>query len=227
MSSFNGLSESHAKELLLTHGYNELPETESRHITEIILEVLREPMFILLLSCGIVYLLLGDYAEGILLLCWILVIIYITIYQHRKTEKSLGKLRQIASPMSTVMRDGKACRIAGRELVPGDIILVHEGERIPADAHLLEVHQLMVDESMLTGESIPVLKEMTPNSCDESSLFGGTLVVSGKGMARVNLTGIHTKMGKIGQALKTIEEGETRLQKETRWLIKRLFLGGI
>lgn len=227
MSSFNGLSESHAKELLLTHGYNELPETESRHITEIILEVLREPMFILLLSCGIVYLLLGDYAEGILLLCWILVIIYITIYQHRKTEKSLGKLRQIASPMSTVMRDGKACRIAGRELVPGDIILVHEGERIPADAHLLEAHQLMVDESMLTGESIPVLKEMTPNSCDESSLFGGTLVVSGKGMARVNLTGIHTKMGKIGQALKTIEEGETRLQKETRWLIKRLFLGGI
>lgn len=114
MSSFNGLSESRAKELLLAHGYNELPEGESRNFTTIIFEVLREPMFILLLACGVVYLLLGDYAEGILLLCWIVVIIYITIYQHRKTEKSLSKLRQIASPMATVIREGKASRIAGR-----------------------------------------------------------------------------------------------------------------
>lgn len=227
MSSFNGLSESRAKELLLAHGYNELPEGESRNFTTIIFEVLREPMFILLLACGVVYLLLGDYAEGILLLCWIVVIIYITIYQHRKTEKSLSKLRQIASPMATVIREGKASRIAGRELVPGDVILVHEGERIPADAHLLEAHQLMVDESMLTGESMPVLKTVESHNREEASLFSGTLVVSGKGMASVSLTGIHTRMGKIGLALKTIEEGDTRLQQETRWLIKRLFLGGI
>jgi P-type Ca2+ transporter type 2C len=197
--SYSGISDNKAKELLEQFGYNELPSAKSKGILQIALEVFKEPMFLLLISCGAIYLLLGDYLEGVFLLASVLVIIFITFYQHQKTEKSLEALKQLSSPRALVIRDGKEIRIAGREVVPGDMIILNEGDRVPADAQLLESHHLTVDESLLTGESLPVLKtaEETLHR-DENKVFSGTLVLQGKGFAQVTETGIHTQFGKIG-----------------------------
>ncbi len=217
-----GLTEKEAADRLLQHGYNELPSADQKSVLDIVLGVIREPMFILLLACGTVYLLLGDYSEGVILLSWVLVIISITFWQHRKTEKSLEALKQLSSPRALVIRDGKEVRIPGREVVPGDILLLHEGDRVPADAQVLESEHLTLDESLLTGESAPVLK--TDQAVSE--VYSGTLVVQGKGMARVVRTGVKTSFGKIGVSLKSIEPDGTRLQREMKSLIRNLFLAG-
>jgi len=222
-----GLSKTKAANQLKSHGYNELPSSKPKNILRIALEVMREPMFILLISCGILYMLLGDYTEGIILLSTNLIIIFITFYQYQKTEKALDALRQLSSPRALVIRDGEEIRVPGREVVPGDVILLHEGDRIPADSQIIEALNLIVDESLLTGESVPVQKHYTANTTDPLGLvFSGTLVVQGKGKALVTATGISTHFGKIGSSLQSIEEEETRLQKEMKVLIKNLFIIG-
>jgi Ca2+-transporting ATPase len=184
-------------------------------------------MFLLLISCGVLYMLLGDYREGSIMLSTIFVIIFITFYQHRKTERALEALKKLASPRVLVMRDGAEVRIPGREVVPGDIMVLNEGDRVAADATLIDALHLTVDESMLTGESVPVTKEIGKGAVhNQSSVFSGTMVVKGKGFAEVNSTGIHTEFGKIGTSLGKIVEEETRLQKEIKVLIRYLFLIG-
>lgn len=222
-----GLTSLRATEQLKQYGFNELPSARPKKIWQIVIEVVREPMFILLISCGVLYMLLGDYTEGIILLCWVFVIIFITFFQHRKTEKSLEALRQLSSPRALVIRDGIEIRIAGRELVPDDIILLNEGDRVPADAIVLDSNNLTVDESLLTGESIPVLKvpiDETQNNLNW--IYSGTLIVRGKGMAKIINTGINTQFGKIGSSLQTITLDDTRLQHEMKTLIRNLFFGG-
>ncbi|WP_295335101.1 cation-translocating P-type ATPase [Flavobacterium sp.] len=218
----NGLTSAKAAEQLKTFGYNELPSAKPKSVWQIALEVIKEPMFILLLGCGLVYLVLGDYTEGIILLCWVFVIIFITFYQHRKTEKSLEALRQLSAPRALVIRDGIETRISGREVVPEDVIILNEGDRVPADVAIFESNHLTIDESLLTGESVPVLK----NENTENKAYSGTLVVQGKGLAKVLHTGIKTQFGKIGTSLQAIEEDSTRLQREMKKLIRNLFIGG-
>lgn len=222
-----GLSTLEATEQLKSQGYNELPSSKPKNILKIALEVIKEPMFLLLISCGVLYMILGDYREGSILLSTILIIIFITFYQYQKTEKALDALKQLSSPRALVIRDGKEIRIAGREVVQNDIIILNEGDRVPADAILLDALHLTIDESLLTGESVPVTKSCQTNSTDTNGLvFSGTLVVQGKGMAKVLATGIHTQFGKIGTSLQSIEQDETRLQKEMKVLIRNLFIIG-
>jgi len=225
----NGLSSNDAKNRLKDSGYNELPTSKPKNILSIALEVVREPMFLLLITCGVLYMLLGDYREGTIMLATIFVIIFITFYQHRKTERALEALKKLSSPRVLVMRDGQEIRIAGREVVPGDIMILNQGDRIAADATVVDALHLTVDESMLTGESIPVTKGVERSGEQKQSVvFSGTLVVKGSGLAQVNTTGIHTEFGKIGTSLGKIEEEETRLQKEMKVLIRYLFLiGGV
>jgi len=167
---------------------------------------------------------LGDYREGIILMSSILLIIAITFYQYQKTESALDALKQLSSPRALVIRNGVETRISGREVVPDDIIVLHEGDRIAADADLVEAVNLTVDEAMLTGESVPVAKAGLPDSVDNvGRVFSGTLIVRGKGVGRVTATGIHTEFGKIGTSLQSIEQDQTRLQKETTVLIRSLF----
>lgn len=218
----SGITENKASELLKRYGFNELPSAKSKSVGRIAFEVIKEPMFILLISCGSVYLLLGDYLEGISLLCSVSVIIFISFYQHRKTENSLAALRQLASPRALVIRDGTEIRIAGREVVPEDVIVLHEGDRVPADAILLECNHLSIDESLLTGESVPVIKSQE----SENKIYSGTLVVQGKGIAKVTSTGTNTQFGIIGTSLQSIEQDSTRLQREMKTLIRNLFIGG-
>lgn len=218
----SGITENKASELLKRYGFNELPSAKSKSVGRIAFEVIKEPMFILLISCGSVYLLLGDYLEGISLLCSVSVIIFISFYQHRKTENSLAALRQLASPRALVIRDGTEIRIAGREVVPEDVIVLHEGDRVPADAILLECNHLSLDESLLTGESVPVIKSEE----SENKIYSGTLVIQGKGIAKVTSTGTNTQFGIIGTSLQSIEQDSTRLQREMKTLIRNLFIGG-
>lgn len=222
-----GLSTAEAKENLKIHGYNELPAAKSKNVWHIAVEVIKEPMFLLLISCGVLYMILGDYREGSILLASIMLIIFITFYQYRKTEKALEALRELSSPRALVIRDEIEMRIPGREVVPFDIVLLNEGDRIPADAQILETLHLTVDESLLTGESAAVTKSVQSNTANTAGLvYSGTLVVQGKAVAKVLATGIHTQFGKIGTSLQNIEQSETRLQTEMKVLIRNLFIAG-
>lgn len=224
-----GLSGIEAAQKLKAQGFNELPSAKPKTIGGIALEVMKEPMFLLLISCAVLYMLLGDFMEGSILFSTTSIIIFITFYQYQKTEKALEALRKLSSPRALVIRDGKEVRIPGREVVPGDILLLHEGDRVPADAEVLDSNNLTVDESLLTGESVPVTKTaFLDASGTHGQVFSGTLVVQGKGKARVIFTGTSTQFGKIGASLQTIEQDETRLQKEMKVLIRNLFIiGGI
>jgi Ca2+-transporting ATPase len=223
----DGLTSNRAAEKIKLHGYNELASAKPKNVLRIALEVIKEPMFLLLISCGVLYMILGDYKEGIILLSTIFIIIYITFYQYKKTEKALEALKKLSSPRALVIRDGKETRIPGREVVPDDIIIINEGDRIPADAQLLESLNITVDESLLTGESVPVSKIIEPDAgAAQNKLFSGTLVVQGRGVARVLTTGAETQFGKIGTSLQSIKQGDTRLQKEMKVLIRNLFIAG-
>lgn len=220
------LSSTQAQELLLKYGYNELPSAKSKTIFKIAFEVIKEPMFLLLLSCSILYIILGDYNEGIILLSSVLLIIFITFYQHQKTEKSLDALRKLSSPRALVIRDREEIRIPGREVVPGDILILSEGDRIPADSIIIETNYLMVDESILTGESLAVNKSNDSEN-ENSYVYSGTLVVQGHAYAEVLKTGAQTKFGQIGKSLQSIEKDQTKLQAEMKLLIRNLFITGI
>jgi P-type Ca2+ transporter type 2C len=231
----DGLSARKAAELLVAEGYNELPSSKKRGIVAISLDVVREPMFLLLVGCGVVYLVLGDLQEALMLLAFVFVVIGITLYQERKTERALEALRDLSSPRALVVRDGQPQRIPGREVVCGDILVLAEGDRVPADAVVIRNTHLSTDESLLTGESLPVRKsacdghdEMGPPGGDDLPfVYSGSLVVQGQGKAIVKATGLRTELGKIGKALQAIETEQTPLQKETGRMVRQLALFGL
>jgi Ca2+-transporting ATPase len=235
LSRYTGLSAEEAEQRLLQEGPNELPSRETRNIFVIIRDVVREPMFLLLVGAGLIYFVLGDFEEGALLLSFVLVIIGITVYQERKTERALEALRNLSSPRALVIRDGKLVRIAGREVVRGDCLFLSEGDRVAADALLLSSTNLSIDESLLTGESVPVRKlppegkpgDRRPGGDDQPWLYSGTLVVQGQGVAEVVTTGISTEMGKIGKALQDVEREDTRLHVETSHIVRSIALIGL
>jgi P-type Ca2+ transporter type 2C len=227
-SKLTGLSDAEASQRIAKEGPNELPSTKKRGLLRIGIEVIREPMFILLLACGSLYLILGDVKEAMLLLGFVFVVSGITFFQERKTERALEALRDLSSPRALVIRSGEQKRIAGREVVRGDILILSEGDRVPADSIVLSSTSMSVDESLLTGESVPVSKAPTdrppdlgrPGGDDTPFLFSGTLVVQGQGVAEVCATGPRTEMGKIGKALQTLEVENTPLQRQTGKLVK-------
>jgi len=234
-ASATGLSEQEAHERLKEDGFNELPSSTRRTTLAIALGVAREPMFLLLITSAIIYLALGDVREALILSVSVFVIMGITIFQDRKTERALEALRDLSSPRALVVRDGEQKRIAGREVVRDDILILTEGDRVPADAVLLECNDLMVDESLLTGESVPVRKtawdgmqsSARPGGDDLPFVYSGTMLVQGRGVARVSSTGMRTEFGKIGKALESVETDETFLQKRSGALIRNFAAIGL
>ncbi|MDD1706271.1 MAG: ATPase, partial [Methanoregulaceae archaeon] len=158
LSQFTGLPGQEAARRFREEGPNELPSSDARSVVTIVTDVIREPMFLLLVGAGSIYFILGDIEEGALLLSFVAVIIGITVYQERKTERALEALKNLSSPRALVIRDGSLIRVAGREVVRGDLLFVSEGDRIAADALLVSGTNLSLDESLLTGESVPVRK---------------------------------------------------------------------
>lgn len=244
MAEDPGLSSADAARRLQREGFNELPATERRNFLRILWEVMRQPMFMLLIAGGVVYLLLGDRVEAIMLLLFASLSVTITLVQESRSEKVLEALRNLASPRAMVIRDGRRFHVAGREVVRGDLIVVTEGDRVAADARLLTAQELLLDESLLTGESVPVRKLASgidpgadpaaanaekaprPGGDDLPCLFAGTLVVRGTGIARVHATGARSEMGRIGGALRSIETEQPRLQQQMGRFIRNFALVG-
>ncbi|MFN7684661.1 MAG: cation-translocating P-type ATPase [Oligoflexia bacterium] len=213
-SSVQGLTQAEVTQRLREFGFNELPATGRTSVLKILFRVLREPMLLLLLACGGIYVFSGEPSDGVLLFASALIVVAITLYQEVKSERALEALRELSSPRALVVRDGKLQRIPGREVVPGDLLQVAEGDRVPADATLLSTTHLGVDESLLTGESFAVMKSAG------SGLFSGTLVVAGQALATVTATGPRTEMGRIGKSLSDAPEAPTQLQVEINRIIK-------
>ena len=153
-----GLSGAEATRRLAADGPNELGDARRRALLATVAEVVREPMFLLLIAAGVVYFLIGDRFEAMVLTGFVLVIMAITIFQQRRTDNALAALRDLSSPRALVLRDSVMQRIAGRDVVRGDLLMLQEGDRVPADGELLSAHDLAIDESMLTGESLPLPK---------------------------------------------------------------------
>ena len=224
LKNIQGLSEKYVLEKLKKYGYNEIPSQKKRNIFLIFFSVVKEPMLLLLIGSGLIYFFLGEAADALMLLSFVLVVVGITFYQERKTERTLEALRDLSSPRALVIRDGIQKRIAGRQVVKEDIIILREGDRVPADALVLSCANLLVDESLLTGESMAVRKSewngkdlvKSPGGDDLPFIYSGTLIVQGWGVARVSFIGAQTEIGKIGRALREIRQEDTLLQKEIK-----------
>ncbi|KAF0233926.1 MAG: Ca2+-transporting [Desulfovibrionaceae bacterium] len=230
-----GLSDAEAIHRQHNEGFNEIPQAAKRGMFSIAIEVMREPMFLLLVGCGSLYLLMGELSDALMLLGFVFVVMSITITQERRTERALDALRDLSSPRALVIRDGQQRRIAGREVVRGDLVLLSEGDRVPADAVLRYALNVSADESLLTGESVPVRKSSSQNATgvgkpggdDLPDVFSGSLITRGQGLAEVVAIGAGTELGKIGKALQSIEPVKTPLQSETGHMVKQLAVIGL
>ncbi|HEY4956922.1 MAG TPA: HAD-IC family P-type ATPase, partial [Caldimonas sp.] len=237
-----GLSQAEAARRLAVEGPNALPGGHRRTLVAIALETVREPMFLLLLAAGTLYLVFGDLQEGLTLFGFVLVTLGLTLYQEGKTERAIEALRDLTSPRALVIRDRQPQRIAGRDLVRGDLLQLSEGDRVPADALLVSADGLRVDESLLTGEAVPVGKlraapeaisldpaqrappALRPGGDDLPMVYAGTLIVQGQGLARVVATGPLSAIGRIGTALGTMVAERSPLQEQTAKLVRNLAL---
>lgn len=232
-----GLSEAEARQRLLLEGHNELARQRRRSVFDVVFGVLREPMLLLLLIGGGIYLALGDLGEALMLLAFAGFSVVVTAVQESRSERALAALREIASPRALVIRDGQHRRIPGREVVRGDLVLLGEGDRVPADGWVIENHALALDESLLTGESVAVAKRDTsdegaaavprPGGEGLAYVFSGSLVVRGNGLCRIAATGANSEIGQIGQALALLDTQSPRLYQETRYLIALFAMGAV
>jgi Ca2+-transporting ATPase len=213
-ASRRGLTSSEAAARLAAEGRNALPAADRRSLLALSLNVVREPMFLLLVAAAAVYLALGDAHEAAVLAASIAGVVAITVAQERKAERALDALRDLSSPRALVVRDGERRRISGAEVVRGDLLILAEGDRVPADARLLDAAGLAADESLLTGESLAVEKR------GGDPVFSGTLLTSGQGSAEVLATGARTELGRIGVSLAALQPEKTSLERETARLVK-------
>ena len=217
-------------------GPNALPELERRTALRIVVEVVREPMFALLLGAGVLYLLLGSRGEALVLFAFACFSVAIAIIQEGRSERVLEALRDLTSPRALVIRDGEQIRIPGREVVRGDLLVLAEGDRVPADALLVSGDDVQADESLLTGESVPVRKRVSrdpppadaaPGGDDLPFVFSGTLIVTGGGLAVVTATGLRSEIGRIGHAVTRITPEPPRLQVQTRSFVTGFAIVGL
>ena len=227
-----GLGSASAARRLAEHGPNELPKTERPGPLKLIFEVLKEPMFLLLVLAAAIYLVVGDALEGLVLSAFAALSVGLVAWQQSRSESALEALRSLAAPSARVVRDGIEQVVAAREVVPGDLLLVGEGERVAADARLLRGEGVQVDESLLSGESVPVRKRHcaideigstqppSPGGDDQPWIYGDTLVVQGNGIAEVVATGTRTQAGRIGVSLATIRTEPTLLSRSIQRIVQ-------
>lgn len=216
-----GLTMSEVEHRQKEEGRNELNVSQRRTFWAIASDVCREPMFMLLIGAGAIYLAMGDPHEAIILLGFVVIIMSVTILQERRTEKALEVLKDLSNPRAQVIRDSKISSVPGKDVVRDDIVIISEGERIPADGLLLQAHELAIDESMLTGESEAVPKYLP------ARLFAGTMVVRGQGLIQVTAVGNDTELGRIGKSLQNIITKKSPLQDEIGHLTRHLAYIGV
>jgi Ca2+-transporting ATPase len=224
---WRGLTDSEAQLRLREFGPNTLPAAHKATLLSIAFATLKEPMLVLLLSTGVVYVLIGDSREAVAILASIFLVIGISVVQKQRTERTLEALRDLTSPRALVVRAEGTRRIPSREVVPEDIVVLTEGDRVPADGQVVESVLLALDESLLTGESLPVQKDAVIDQDSSrkggdatSRVYSGSLVVRGHGVAIVTATGARTEIGKIGRELGRLKSESSNLEKETAKLVR-------
>jgi Ca2+-transporting ATPase len=215
-AELRGLTETEASRRLTEYGPNSLPSAKAASLIAWMAELPRQPVLLLLLIAAMVYFVLGGMVEGTVLIAFALFSISLLLFQERRSELAIAALKELAAPTARVRRNGRDIRLPSAELVPGDLVILDEGERIPADGELVRASHLVVDESLLTGESLPVEK----STGADKRVHGSTLVVAGHGLARLTETGARTEVGKLGASLAVIETGETHLQHTTGRLVR-------
>ena len=224
--NFNGLSQKKVKEQREKYGKNEIIINEKNSIILKILHILIEPMFLLLSVAAAIYFVLGDPKDGIVMLVFVFFIIFIDIFQELKTDKTLKALKDLSEPKISVIRDGKTIEISSVDLVIGDLMIIHEGVKIPADGIIVKCSSLLVNESLLTGEAIPNYKKVRINENEEVSYFksdycyAGTLVVQGTGIVLIDKIGLKTEYGKIGVNVTDTKKNISPLQNQINKLVK-------
>jgi P-type Ca2+ transporter type 2C len=218
-----GLSRGEAARRLQSDGFNELPGQKSRSWLLIFVGVVKEPMFALLLAAALIYLVIGSVGEALTLTASIGVVLLITVFQERRTDHTLAMLKDLSSPRALVVRDGAERRIPGREVVVGDLVLLREGDRVPADGDIVSATSLGIDESIITGESLAV--EKVPGAAGH--VFASTLVVTGFGTLQVTATGARSEIGRIGTVLGTLQTETTPLFREVRGMVRWIAAAGL
>lgn len=234
MSIYKGLTNAQVNHRLIKYGYNQIESQKSKNIFKLLYKILQEPMIFLLVFTGVVYVLLGEPKDSIALFSTIVIVIGVTIFQEKRTENALQALKDLSSPRALVIRNNKQIRIAGKEVVVDDILILNEGDRVSADGLILESLNFLVDESILTGESIPVNKFGIKNLNDDiknypqnNLVFSGTVVIQGSSVVKVTKTGVNSKIGLIGESLLKIEDEDFLLKKEIKKIINVFFIFGM
>ncbi len=219
LNTLEGLSTAQAATRLAEDGPNDITQTPRRSLPRRLLDMLRQPMFALLVAAAVLYMALGDLTEGLTLGVFVLAVLVLTFYQEGKSEASIQALRDLTQAQAQVIRSGQKLQVPARDVVRGDLLLLSEGDRVAADGQLLNANNLQIDESLLTGESVPVTKS-TDDS--DNAVHAGSFVVRGQGLARVTATGQRSQIGRIGQSLSQLTSGTTPLQAQTAQLVQRL-----
>ncbi len=224
---YKGLSQKEAQKLYLEKGPNEIPKSKEFSFLASVLEALREPMTLILLSACIIYFVIGRSLDFIILTISALVIVSINVYQNFKSEEALEKLKDFTKKVCEVYRDGEKVNIESKYLVEGDYVIVNEGDRVPADILIVESSNLLVNESILTGESVPIRKKTIKDDSlkkftDEYIAFSGTLLTSGWMIGCVYKTGIRSKIGELGTRLELIKDEEPQVKKEINKIVFNL-----
>ncbi len=224
-STWQGLTTEQAKDLQLEYGYNELAPVQKKSFFKKILKTIKEPMFILLIVTAIIYFILGEPRDGAIMLVFVIFVIGIEVVQEWKTDRTLEALKDLSSPLVSVIRDGKEQLINSRQVVPGDFLIIKEGEKIAADGVILRLSDLCVDESTMTGEAEKVWKEVANQGIysglwRKDTCYAGTMVMQGSGIIKVTHIGSATEYGKIGKAIAEAPDRPTPLEKQTARLVK-------
>lgn len=216
-----GLTKSDAEQRLALEGPNLLPSAKPRNVIQQFIAVVREPMLSLLVAAGLINFIVSEVLDASVLMLTVFIVVGISLYQASRTERALEALRDLSSPRALVIRDGAEERIPGRDVVRGDLVILSEGDRVPADGRLISASNLSVDESMLTGESLSLYKKANDH------VFSGTLIVTGYGRAIIETIGAQTELGKIGTALQSIQIERTHLQKEIDKLVRVIYVAAL
>jgi len=219
-----GLTEAEVGQSRTQYGYNQAAEIRKSAWYTLLLDILKEPMLILLVAVAAIYVLVGNYSEALFMLGAIVAVSGISFYQDNRSKKALEALEKLNEPLSTAIRDGKIQAIPTREIAVGDLCIVEEGNMINADGEIVYSSDFSVNEASLTGESYSVFKSA---DSEDRNVYSGTLVVSGMAVFRVGNIGGQTKLGRIGQSLQDIKEEVSPLHSQISRFVRRMAAVGI
>jgi Ca2+-transporting ATPase len=223
-TTVKGLSSEEVIQSRKKNGSNSLEHQEKNHFLSSLIEMIKEPMFLLLLIATSIYFITGEYSNGIFMLAAIILVSAISLYQESKSRSAIEELKKLSQPKSKVIRNGEITEIPSEEIVLGDLIQTEEGTFIPADAIIIQSNDFSVNESILTGESLSVLKN---EKSEINQIFQGTIAATGLAICEVTAIGNQTQLGKIGKSIESIAEEKTPLQLQIGNFVKKLSIVGL